>query len=476
MKLETKNTDALFYELNNFHLVWKKYLDEDIAKKQNRSEYALFYNNCNMWEIYSAGSSGMDYENKTSALYKESVKEIDNNLLLLKSKEDRIPYLKRILLKFFYIDDASEEPVTYLSIQEDNVQFNINWLTGNDFMADGGCNYKDLITISVAGFDGKEFKNYSYSCLLEQEECEYLTKEETERSSFVKTILSIKKKVAEKLEQQIKKLIEIEQRGKETESDIAFIQGGEINFETFTDSNTNNKKGYFKIEKNNEIRKYDPVQYLGLIKKGHYELADKTVSFRGKMSLFKNAELLIRQCVREYDLNKIECDFSKIFEDLKDQIEYLKANKELGFVGDEDAKPNQPTDSKTSTELENTTLAEKYLFFLSGKSQSNERYMSEEEYKRVIEYTNYLFDKFELPKKIEPIKSVEIKAGEIRYAFYLMLNERQPDKDYPKVVFDFMCKVFPKLKKGTENKNYRNTANYKKFRTKPQYWDSLIKR
>ena len=137
--------------------------------------------------------------------------------------------------------------------------------------------------------------------------------------------------------------------------------------------------------------------------------------------------------------------------------------------------------NKIETHDDNTnqkvkTLAEKHLFFLNGRSQSNQKYMNDSEYQRLISYTNYLFDKFELPENIEPIKSPYIMAGEIRCSFYLMLNERQPDKDYPEIVFNFICKVFPSLSKGTKGKNYKQTANYKKFKTKPQYWDSLIKR
>src|ERR1019366_6852908 len=222
MELETKNTDALFYEINNFHLVWQKVYDEKTAKKYKRSEYLLFYNGSNMWDVYSAGN-GIDYENKMLSLYKECKKEISNNLLLLNSMQDRISYLKKILPNF-YLDEPSKEPETYLSIQENNVQLNINWLTGHNFMADGGCPNGDFISIYISGFDSKEFEHCAYRCLNEQEEfyLDDLSKEDNEywniRHSFVKTILSIKKKTKEKLEQQINKWIKIEQ-GEERESD-----------------------------------------------------------------------------------------------------------------------------------------------------------------------------------------------------------------------------------------------------------------
>lgn len=121
------------------------------------------------------------------------------------------------------------------------------------------------------------------------------------------------------------------------------------------------------------------------------------------------------------------------------------------------------------------TFAEKHLFFLKGKGRSHQPYMSSVEYERLIEYTNYLFEKSALPRNIIPIKSAQIRASEIRYAFCLMTCDRYPDKNYPKFVFMFLDKVFPRLKsKGKEN--YKDTANYKKFKSPPQYWASLMER
>lgn len=125
--------------------------------------------------------------------------------------------------------------------------------------------------------------------------------------------------------------------------------------------------------------------------------------------------------------------------------------------------------------IETETFAEKNLFFLQGKNRSNESYMTKSEYKRLIEYTNYLFEKSKLPKNIAPVNSTHIRAGEIRYAFYLMTSEKYPNKDYPEFIFKFIEAVFPSLK--SENiQNYKQTANYKKFKTRPQYWDDLMKR
>ncbi len=119
---------------------------------------------------------------------------------------------------------------------------------------------------------------------------------------------------------------------------------------------------------------------------------------------------------------------------------------------------------------------EKYLFFLNGKTlQKNERYIDEKTYRRLIEYSNFYFKHLKLPENIQPIKSPHFKVGELRYAFYLIFKDLHPNREYPKSLFDFIGKVFPLLK-DPKNRKFRQTANYKKFNNKPQYWDELMKK
>ncbi len=132
--------------------------------------------------------------------------------------------------------------------------------------------------------------------------------------------------------------------------------------------------------------------------------------------------------------------------------------------------PNKPESTKNIE----PTFAEKYLFFLNGKNLKNDKYLNEIDYKRLIEYTNVFFDDLKLPSKVDPILSHYFRDGELRYSFFLMYKEKYPNLDYKEVLFDFLSEVFPQLK-DKENKHYRNTANYKKFNNKPQYWDQLMK-
>lgn len=122
----------------------------------------------------------------------------------------------------------------------------------------------------------------------------------------------------------------------------------------------------------------------------------------------------------------------------------------------------------------NESVAEKYLYFLKGKNLAGKNYMTLEQYNYLIKATNYLIDKLEIPENLNPIRSNYIKAGEIRYSFYLMTKDKYPNGDYSENIFIFLSKIFPKL--NDSKVNYRDSANYKKFKSMPQYYEELLKR
>lgn len=130
-------------------------------------------------------------------------------------------------------------------------------------------------------------------------------------------------------------------------------------------------------------------------------------------------------------------------------------------------------DKNVQSQDNNESFAEKFLFFLKGKSLTNKSYMTLDEYNHLIKATDYLFEKLEILKDLKPIKSNAIKAGEIRYSFYLMANEKYPNKDYSENIFIFLSKIFPQL--NDNKKNYRDSANYKKFSSMPKNYEDLRK-
>ena len=178
-----------------------------------------------MWEVYDGASNGMNYENKMLLLYKECETEIYKNAHN-KTKEDIVPYLKTILPQF-YINEPNKAKDSFLSIQENFVQNAISEYAKGENEPDYTFSPEqnpittlqdfDFITINVQGFDYELFKHHSYYSLNEQEDTYYDNIPEdtmkllNERKSFVKTILSIKKRTKEKLELQINNWIELEQ-------------------------------------------------------------------------------------------------------------------------------------------------------------------------------------------------------------------------------------------------------------------------
>ncbi|MBK8243269.1 MAG: hypothetical protein IPK88_07580 [Saprospiraceae bacterium] len=121
------------------------------------------------------------------------------------------------------------------------------------------------------------------------------------------------------------------------------------------------------------------------------------------------------------------------------------------------------------------SLAEKYLFFLNGESITGKKYLKEEDYLRLLDYTNYFMETLKLPLNIDPIKSNHLKSGELRYSFYLMFKDKYPHLDFPETLFDFLTKVFPMLNDPNKN-DFRKTANYKRLSQEPSYWEQLMKK
>ncbi|GGD40651.1 hypothetical protein GCM10011514_00910 [Emticicia aquatilis] len=131
-------------------------------------------------------------------------------------------------------------------------------------------------------------------------------------------------------------------------------------------------------------------------------------------------------------------------------------------------------DKNVQSQDNNESFAEKFLFFLKGKSLTNKPYMTLNEYNHLIEATNYLFEKLEVPEDLKPIKSTALRAGEIRYSFYLMTKEKYPDTVYSENIFIFLTRIFPRL--NDNKKNYRKSTNYKKFSEEPKNYQLLLSR
>ncbi len=175
------------------------------------------------------------------------------------------------------------------------------------------------------------------------------------------------------------------------------------------------------------------------------------------------------------DINYYEEHYMEIV-DLINNLTYGAADSESNIIPANQIEPikNSPSKPERTINIE-PTVAEKYLFFLNGKSLTGKQYLNEADYLRLLDYTNYFMDKLELPLNIDPIKSPNLRSGELRYSFYLMFKDKYPHWDIPETLFDFLSKVFPMLNDPNKN-DFRKTANYKRLSQEPSYWKLLMKK
>jgi|GEM_PF-2238091 len=308
--------------------------------------------------------------------------------------------------------------------------------------------------------DKNLFMNHGGRKLLEIITCIYRRKEYwTERKEKI-LIGDEKKKSTPAPTKSFKIVTKIDPIAKERESDTAFIQGERTESFKKIKSPSNEDLGYFEIEKNGETRKYAPVKYLGLIKEYHYEAADETNSYREKMSFFINAEFLINRYISEYNLEKLGYDFSKILKDLDLLKKYAKDNKELGFIGDENNKPPQPTETKpeqvitivkkTDTEIINTfcnsmplsvPMEHFKVFTLPNKKNKSIPFLSLNQFNSFIERAFH--GKTELPKQTFTLAPHKEKLFLVKrfYEFYSIAvkdyeNTSQCQEKYIKLLTD----------------------------------------
>lgn len=99
--------------------------------------------------------------------------------------------------------------------------------------------------------------------------------------------------------------------------DIDFIQGKrKEKFCTIVNSELGTVEHYFEINKEDETRKYKPLELLNLILDAYYEVADNTTNTKKKFVALANAESKIARKIQENGLNRFDYDFSNIFSDI----------------------------------------------------------------------------------------------------------------------------------------------------------------
>ncbi len=154
--------------------------------------------------------------------------------------------------------------------------------------------------------------------------------------------------------------------------DVEFIQG--IRKEGFgTEIDVTNKKvrHYFSVEKEGEIRKYEPVEFLDLVLECYYNAFDRSNTYNERMSCLVNAKVTLKRYIRKHKLSALGYDFTELFEDLKDVTEQLEANKKLGFIQDKSLE-NDLSESESTEEGKKITTGEDILHIIDRYNISRE--------------------------------------------------------------------------------------------------------
>jgi hypothetical protein len=129
------------------------------------------------------------------------------------------------------------------------------------------------------------------------------------------------------------------EQSKDRMPDTEFIQGKRTEvFKTKLDVKNNNFEHFFVIVKGDETRNYDPVTFLNYVLEAYYLAADKAKAINEKILCIINARSKISRLIRHYGLDRFEYDFSRIFADIEDTMDRLKAYKEYG-VNNNEVKP-----------------------------------------------------------------------------------------------------------------------------------------
>ena len=99
---------------------------------------------------------------------------------------------------------------------------------------------------------------------------------------------------------------------------------------------------------------------------------------------------------------------------------------------------------------------------------NQKKVMSDDEFKRLIEYVDYMIEKENIPSQIVPINKTALPTGYITYIFYL-IHEKLYGRNRRLYFIEFLHKVFTQYQSIDFDKSrLEESTTYKKFSLKPQ--------
>ena len=160
---------------------------------------------------------------------------------------------------------------------------------------------------------------------------------------------------------------------------------------------------------------------------------------------------------------------------LQQQKEIYKQNPSAIFSAEIDAqtisenRKNPLPKKDKETFAEQKKLAYEYLKFLNGFNRANEKIMTDIEFTRLINYTNYLIETGLVPEKIKIIPQINISADYIRYTFYTIHKALYGTQKININWISFLKAVFLQF----QNSEWQTLKT--KFSTKPVLYDADLK-
>ena len=121
------------------------------------------------------------------------------------------------------------------------------------------------------------------------------------------------------------------------------------------------------------------------------------------------------------------------------------------------------------TFVEQKKLAYEYLKFLNGFNRNNEKIMSDSDFSRLINFTNYLIETGLVPEEIKVIPQANIGSDYIRYTFYTIHKALYGTQKINVNWISFLKAVFLQFK----NSEWQTLKT--KFSTKPFLYDADLK-
>lgn len=121
------------------------------------------------------------------------------------------------------------------------------------------------------------------------------------------------------------------------------------------------------------------------------------------------------------------------------------------------------------TFVEQKKLAYEYLKFLNGFNRNNEKILSDSDFSRLINFTNYLIETGLVPEEIKIIPQANIGSDYIRYTFYTIHKALYGTQKINVNWISFLKAVFLQFK----NSEWQTLKT--KFSTKPILYDADLK-